>query len=54
LLKNPGNLVISLPKPRAQDFRAELLLLLLLLLCKQSDGKAVGARKKEKELHIEN
>jgi hypothetical protein len=45
-----------LPKPRAQDFRAELLLLLLLLLllCKQSDGKAVGAHKKEKELHIEN
>jgi hypothetical protein len=42
-----------LPKPRAQDFRAELLLL-LLLLWKQSDGKAVGARKKEKELHIEN
>jgi hypothetical protein len=41
-----------LPKPRAQDFRAELLL--LLLLWKQSDGKAVGARKKEKELHIEN
>jgi hypothetical protein len=40
-----------LPKPRAQDFRAELL---LLLLWKQSDGKAVGARKKEKELHIEN
>jgi hypothetical protein len=38
-----------LPKPRAQDFRAEL-----LLLWKQSDGKAVGARKKEKELHIEN